>query len=164
MEEFINYVYDKTISYVIKDFSLKELEEVEKSYREYLEFQYSDVVNETNIEKSKEVFTKVEIENFKNAPKIKKQIILLKDLALDEVKYFSDYARVYADERRCNDRIIITSDQARSYIKQMEQLVKQVRDFNLEIANKLLSESIVDFLYASGISDNMSLRSARYKK
>ena len=45
----------------------------------------------------------------------------------------------------------------------MEQLVKQVRDFNMNIANKLLSESIVDFEYASGISDNMSLRTSRKK-
>ena len=164
MKEFIDYIFNENINYVLKDFNDKEIDEIKTSYRDYLEFQYGNVVNESNIDKAKIVFLKMEKDKFENADKIKKQIILLKDVALDEVRYFSDYARIYAEERRDNNRIIITGNQALSYIKQMEELVKHVRKFNMELANNLLEDSILDFNYAAGLSDNMSLRCARHKK
>lgn len=164
MEDFIKYLYDNTIKYIISDFNEDEISEIKEGYLNYLNNHYLDTIDEENIEKAKKVFPEVEIKNWKKVSKKAKQSILLKDSALDDMRYYSDYARVYANERLDNNRIVISEKQAKSYIKHMEDMFEKVRDFNKVIAHQLLSESTVDFLYASGISDNMSLRCARYKK
>ena len=41
---------------------------------------------------------------------------------------------------------------------------EQVREFNKQIANYYVSEGSIDFQYASGITENMSLRIGRMKR
>ena len=163
MEEFLMYVFDHSKDEVLKDFSKDELDEISSGYKNYLRFHYEDTINEEDLDKAKIIFTKVEINNFKGVSKQKKQSLFLRDLALEELKYFSDYSRIYADERRINDRIVITEKQANNFIEQVEELANHVKEFNKGIASKILSESIADFMYASGMSDNMSFRTARKK-
>ena len=161
MEDFIKYLFDSTIDVVLKDFSNDEIDEVKKNYLEYLKLHYKGTIDEDQIEKAKQVFPGIEINNFKNLKKEEKQRLLLEDEALERLEYFSHYANTYALYRMDNDKCAISEEQANNYLVQMGKEFKKVRSFNKHIAENLLSESIVDFQYAAGLTNNMSLRSAR---
>ena len=161
MEDFINYMYDNTIEFILKDFNNEEINEIKEGYLKYLKLHYEDTIDGKQLDKAKKVFPNIEISNFKNLKKEEKKRLLLDDNALEKIKYFSHYANTYAQYRMDNDKCIISEEQANNFIVQMGNECKKVRSFNKSLAENLLSESIVDFQYAAGLTDNMSLRSAR---
>lgn len=171
MENFINSLYLNNIEIVLKDFTNEEYEDIKKAYYSYLTDSYSDIIKKSNksIDEMIRIFSEVERKDWEKESKESKQRILLKDQAFENLGYLSDNALKHAMERlKCEIKNIdynpkITKEQAYNYIKMMEEEASKVKAYNFNIAKTYLSEGTVDYLYASGISDNYSLRVGRMK-
>lgn len=168
--QFFSMIYNGTIKTLISDFSEKEIPEVLQSYQLYIIENYSNVLEPTdNVEKVAKLFIEIENKKWKNKTKEEKQILIMKDPALENLRYLSGIAQKYAQNRLGNELSSgtfiaeLSEEQAQNYIKNLEEYTSQVKPYNSLIAQTYLSEGIIDFLYASKLSDNMSLRVGRLK-
>ena len=162
MKELIDELFNSNIDIILKDFNEDEIDEVKNGYLIYLNNQYLEIdEDEVDLDELLKLFIEVEQKNWANKSKQEKQILLLKDSALDKLKYMSGNAQDYAIQRLNNDNLNITKEQADTLINQIKEQEKLVRDFNISSAKKLVSEGILDLLYAAKLTNNTSLRVGR---
>ena len=160
-----NYIFENSKEEIIKGFSdLKEQNEILFFYRKYLNRIYASTVrNEFDFEKYKDKFLKYELSKWVDVSKSQKQSLLIEDEFLDRLGYLSDLGLKYAIAKIKGEPYSMTPVQARKYISEMNLLVNKVLGFNSNLAQTYLSEGTIDFMYASGLSDKMSLRVGRIK-
>ena len=74
---------------------------------------------------------------------------------------FLSYDKIYMIGVEINQ--LISEDESNEYIKKMKELSLNVKDFNKSLAQSLLSEGIIDYMYAAKMTDNMSFRNSHYR-
>ena len=92
---------------------------------------------------------------------------LLSDPAFDNIKYISNTGFKYAESMLSKKfetgaeiivQPVIEKEKALESIEMLNNNYEQVREFNKMMANYFISEGSLDFQYASGITEHMSLR------
>ncbi len=171
-EEVIKKIYDKTKDVVI-NFVDEELQFLlENAYYEYLVENYGNFdLQEKNIDDVVKIFADLEISKWSNMSIDNRKSELLKDEAFENLRYISNVALKYA-EQKVNSRDIngenmqntLDEETANKYIEALNTYLPQVQDFNKQIADYFVSEGIMDLEFACGRTNYMSLRIGRYYK
>jgi hypothetical protein len=161
---FIQAIYDSMIEIVMNGMDKNDRELIEKKYREILNNRYSELdINASNYDKLYNLFLRRETREWTDFSLNERKNIFIGDPALEEIISLSNQAFEYAWERLTNSSVIpvkVCNDS----IKRMNELSSQVKDFNKKLSLWYLSEGGVDFTYASGMSENTSLRLGRARE
>ena len=170
MNEIINVLYKNNIELILKDFDENDQSEIKKEYLDYLTLHYSRLVNEEyNSSDIIDVIDNMEKDLWLKKKKIEKQRILLKDEKLDKMGEISNIGYENALKKlECLKNNIeyknnLNKVEVELYIDNLTKLSNEVRDFNKEIADRYLSEGILDLLFAANMSENTSFRIGNIK-
>lgn len=169
-DRLINGIFEQT-----KDLILDGIDENDKTqflvdYKKYLIDSYAGTLDEgDDLEKVIKIYVKMEQKKWSNVNINKKLSTIVPDEALRKLGKLSELGYKHAQKRMThlinnmeyNDKLSI--DQAKSYINEMEKLSKQVKPYNVNLANNYLSEGTLDFMFASEMTNDMSLRTARMR-
>lgn len=163
--QFLEELYNKTINTLLIGFDQEEYPEIMSSYKKYLINNYKNVLEpEDDIQKVIDLFIEIENKKWSTKSKKEKQIFIIHDESLENLKRLSELAEKYAKKRLGNEidksifEVELTEVQVKDYIKKLEEYSNSVKVFNKEIALSYLSEGTLDFLYAAKLSDVKSLR------
>lgn len=161
MEELIKTLYDNLINIVLTDIDVSYHEVVKVNYMNYLKNQYFEAYKDF---KDLNVLgqTLIRFEKLKWLDKNSdmKLNLLIEDEFLNKISVISSKAFDYANERKASGKLIDESV-AENLINEMKQYFQKVLDFNKNFAQWCISDGIVDLIYASGKSNNTSLRMGR---
>lgn len=168
-EKLVLEIYNKTINEVLKGIDEKYYEELRSAYMEYLKRNYLSFDLNKNNKKPEEIavlFTQLENSKWINSKPGLKLSELLRDPAFENIKYISNMGYKYAREmldmkfKAGNAPLqpVIDEEKAKESIEMLNNNYEQVREFNKMMANYFISEGSLDFQYASGITEHMSLR------
>lgn len=171
-EKLISEIYNQTINDILNGIDEKYKSELCMAYINYLKRIYLNFDLELGNKKIDElvsVFVNLEKSKWKDANKDSKLSELLHDQAFENIKNISNTGYKYAEEmlskKIFNDAIepVIEKEKAKENIDKLNKYCDQVRNFNKQLATYYVSEGSMDFMYASGITENMSLRIGRMK-
>lgn len=162
----IKNIYDKISVLIIRNVNEKFHNELLKSYLDYLIECYSKYeFEENNIDLYLNAFIELEISKWEDLSEEEKLILLLKDESLEKIRELSgrgyDYAINKITNSESNGNLDINT--ANTYIKNLEELLPLVREHNAALAANLVSEGILDYLFASTDTNNTSLRIGRLR-
>lgn len=82
---------------------------------------------------------------------------MLKDETLEQIINLSNKGTALAREKKNNNQVI-SKELCEEQIKKIEELLPHVLEHNDELAKWYLSEAIMDYTYASGQTENHSMR------
>lgn len=158
INELIEKIYINTINIVLNGFEDNYLELVKRKYYESLKNQYTGLeIHIDDYEKTYETFLKFEIEEWLEKDLEEKKRIFLDDLSLNQIIDIASFAFKSANNR-LNNNVLISKDYVEQLIDKLEQLDKNVLEFNKELSSWYLSECIMDLNYSCGNTNNTSLR------
>ena len=167
-ERLINGIYNNSINSVLKDIEETEKEILMASYKRYLVDSYADTLDEDdNIEQVIALYSVMEIKKWNKKSPDEKKSLLIQDENYKKLYELSNIGYKHANRKilllQTHQEYIpsINEEQARKYIQEMEELYEGVKDYNKKMAGIYLSEGTMDFLYATQLTDNMSLRIGR---
>lgn len=175
-ETLILEIYNKTINDILLGIEEKYKDEVCQAYLEYLKKNYLNFDLELGNKKPEELiilFVDLEKSKWQDTNVDAKLSELLSDPALENIKYISNtgykYAKTMLDKKfemgvEMLLQPVIEEEKAQKSIEMLNTYYDQVRDFNKTIATYYVSEGTIDFQYACGITENMSLRIGRIKR
>ena len=161
-------IYDKTISIVKKEFNQEEFK-YDEIYMDYLNNKYFKLLSEFIAEQSEEMvyaiadtYVEDEIRIWQELTKIEKMSILETDSAFDYLKFLSSVA--FQEAKKCvKSGIHIEDEDAyKSKLKELADCLDSIKEFNIQAAQELLSEAILDIEYVHKKSEMKSLRLSRY--
>lgn len=162
----IKNIYNKISFLIIKNVNEKFHNEILKSYLDYLIECYSEYeFEENNMDLYLDAFIELEISKWEDLSEEEKLILLLKDEALEKIQKISSNGYDHAINKITNSESDGTLDinVANTYIKNLEELLPLVREHNAALAANLVSEGILDYLFASTDTNNTSLRIGRLR-
>ncbi len=169
-EKMVEEIYNKTINDVLNGIDYKYSDELCLAYKGYLKNNYLNFDLSIGGKKPEELailFADLEKSKWHDLDSDAKLSELLSDPAFDNIKYISNTGFKYAESMLSKKfetgaeiivQPVIEKEKALESIEMLNRCYEQVRDFNKDIANYYVSEGIIDFQYASGITENMSLR------
>ena len=169
-------IYNKTINDILIGIDGKYKEELCLAYIEYLKKKYLNFDLDLGNKKPEELislFVDLEKSKWKDTNVDAKLSELLSDSAFENIKHISNTGYKYAKsmlDKKFESGVemllqpVITEEKAQQSIEMLNTYYEQVRDFNKKIATYYVSEGSIDFQYASGITENMSLRIGRIKR
>ena len=152
-------IYENTVDMFLKGFSNTELETIKKMYISYLLRTYSRLELD---DMTVRYYSNLEIIKWKDFNIEGKMSIISEDKNLDELVKLSMEGLHFADQFR-RDGVLLDKKIANEKIELMHELLNKVLDFNKTLATYYYSEGTLDFSYAAGITDFMSLRTGRSK-
>ena len=153
LNDLINFIYDNTISEVLKDIPEEEKKKISDSYKSYLSEMYEDVeINLDNLEQLKAMFTRLELSSWQKKNAEQKRETLYYDEYFDKLFGISGIAFEEAKIRN------LTKEQVMDYLNKMKEYFDKVASYNKKVAEDYLSEASLDFMYAIGESDDKSFR------
>ena len=156
--KFIKELYDRTINSILKDIGDKYVDQVKKGYMNYLIENYDEVYSEEDMYLLDDNISD-EINYWGNQQSVAKLSSFVEDGKFKNLIKLSDESYNLAKKKLYSASSPISIDEAKIKIKQAEELLDEVESFNKIPAENLLSETTLDYQYASGISnDIMSLR------
>lgn len=160
-ENIIKEIYKNTINTILYNIPEYLKQEFANSYFKYL----VDIYLDDDLEESDIViFTELEISKWKLASLDLKLSEILEDKSYDTIKSVSSNGNELAKRRlndNSNNKPVIDLNAALNNVKLLEENLPNVREFNSQRAKQLVSEGIMDFYYASGQTNNTSLRNSR---
>ncbi len=162
----IDKVYENVINMILKDFTYEEQEEVREAYKKYLRDCYEDSLylsdDETELINH---FTELENMKWSDKSKVIKQALILEDEWMDKIRDLSNIALEAATLKLIgkDSEIKLTKKEVVEYEENMKEYLTKVRDFNRQQAYGYVSEATLDFEFAVGLTDNMSLRVGRMR-
>lgn len=169
-QQFLENLYNGTINTFLQGFSDTEKQELLSSYKQYIIDNYTNVLEpDDDVNKVTQLFIDIENKKWLKKTQEEKKIIVVRDQSLDHLQYLSQtafkYAQVRLGKELTGNSFIpeITEEQAKKYLKEMEECIEKIQPHNLKIARTYLSEGSIDFLYAANLTNNMSLRVGRMK-
>lgn len=175
-EKLILEIYNQTINSILIGVDAKYKDELCLAYIEYLKKIYLNFDLKLGNKKTEElvsIFVDLEKSKWQDTNADAKLSELLNDPAFENIKYISNTGYKYA-KSMINKKFgagvetllqpVIEESKAKESIEMLNTYCEQVRDFNKTIATYYVSEGIIDFLYASGITENTSLRIGRIKR
>lgn len=175
-EKLILEIYNKTINDILIGIEEIYKEELCLAYIDYLKKNYLNFDLNLDNKKPEELvklFIDLEKSKWQDMNREAKLSELLKDPAFENIKYISNTGYKYAKsmlDKKFETGVdvvlqpVIDEQRAQESIDMLNRYFEQVRDFNKNIANYYISEGSIDFQYASGITENMSLRIGRIKR
>ncbi len=158
----IEIIYNKTIKTFM--YGLPDDDNIKNYYMDYIKKSYEEFDKGQIVDKNK-INILVELENNKwsnESPEYKKSFII-PDENLKKLSEISEFAYDIAKNRLKND-IINSNINLSEYLLKIEKLNKKVYDFNIFLASELVSETILDLQYATGKSEDTSIRIGRLKE
>ena len=166
MLEVINKVFDKMVVTICSGIDENDCPTIKEEYKNLLHRRYSDsdvMLKINDYDRLFKIIYSIEYKEWVNhSPNIKKGL-LIQDEALNQIMDISNTGFNLA-LKKFNDNTLESVKNVNEEIEKMNKLYDQVRDENKWNAEKYISEGTVDFLYASGQSEAMSLRMGRYPK
>jgi len=156
MENVIKFIYDNTIDIVLKDINRNDIEEAKKGYLHYLHFRYDNKKDVSENDRSMHILAKIEGDNWKAIPLVDRQSLLLKDPALDKLRFFLMSSKVYAKDKKERHINLVSDIQVKNYIMQMHNELSKIRPFNTRLAQKIIKESSDNFMFAAGIKRDLN--------
>lgn len=158
INEMIDKIYSNTINLVLNGFEDKYIELIKQKYYEKIRKKYLTLENKIkNYNASYEIFYQFEQSNWNKKTIEEKKSIFIDDINLNQIVDIASFSYESAKNRLINN-IIISEQYANKLINKLKELDKNVLDFNKDLSNWYLSESIMDLSYACGKTDNTSLR------
>lgn len=162
-DNFISNIYNEMINTILKEIEEVYIIATKEGYRKLLLNRYSTIdINETNYDKLYQTFINLEHKEWDNLSAELKLNILVDDEHLNQMIEISGKAYQCA-KTRLNNMGVISEKTANYYIEKMKNISEQVSDYNKELAKNYLSETILDLLYATGKTENSSLRISHIK-
>lgn len=150
-------IYENTIDKFLENCPENNKQDIRKLYSSYLVRTYSRL----NLDDSSvEYFSELEIIKWKNFSLEGKLSVVCEDNNLDELIKLSMEGLEAADQFR-KSGVVFDKNVASKKIKLMEELLDKVLYFNKSLATYYCSEGSLDFSYAAGLADIMSLRTGR---
>ena len=123
-----------------------------KYYEDYKEYDDFDILYEVILDFEKNSLELLTLNE--------KKSLYVEDKAFNKIRDISNNAVELAWQRK-EKGILVLSSLVDEYERQLKELLGLVADFNENISEILVSESLVDLAYACGKSDNTSLRMGR---
>ena len=175
-EKLILEIYNKTINNILIGIDVKYKDELCLAYMEYLKKNYLNFDLDLGNKKPEELvslFVDLEKSKWQDTNTDAKLSELLSDPAFENIKYISNTGYKYAKsmlDKKFETSVeillqpVIEEEKAQESIEMLNTYYEQVRDFNKRMATYYVSEGSIDFQYASGITENMSLRIGRIKR
>ena len=164
-EEIIKKIYKNTISTVLENIDSEVVNDLCAAYYEYLLRNYSNFDTKgKNEEEVITIFSQLEKSKWSNMNSGMKKSELLKDEAFEHIKYISGMGLKYAQERVVKNSVVLDAETADKYIDLLNEYLPKVQKFNVFIAQNYVSEGIMDLQFASGKTNDMSLRIGRMIK
>ena len=152
-------IYENTIDMFLKNFPDTEFETIRKMYLSYLIRTYSRLDLDDRLV---EYYSDLEVIKWKDFNVDGKMSIISEDKNFDELIKLSMEGLQFADQFR-KKNIMLDKKIANEKIELMSELLNKVLDFNKKLATYYYSEGTLDFSYAAGLTDLMSLRTGRSK-
>lgn len=160
----ITYIYNNMIGIVLRGFESTYVNIVSKKYMDILINRYSDIQFDIkNINDVCKDLFELEYDEWNAMPIDVKKHILVDDLALEKIIDLSSEALKYAKNKLYNN-IVVSKDVTDEIILKLNLCYNNVADFNKDLAMWYISESTVDLDYASGQSENTSMRIGHLRK
>lgn len=170
MEEAIERIYNHVINIVIDGLEQENIEIAKEEYKRQLK-EYI-LTMESEIKKYKFIINdyeqlyngilKSEEEKWSNLPIGIKKNKLLKDEALNEIINISSEGYKKAEERLYNNKFT-PIEYSEEKIKKLKELRELVKEYNKALSDWYISEGTMDLKYASGQTENTSLRIGHLK-
>lgn len=170
-KEDISKIYNVCINTVLNGVDGDIKNEIAVGYYNYLMNTYSDFdISNITVSVSQALDLLIDLENSKwnNATVSIKKLEFIKDSALDNIKRISGIAHKYATKKinitDINGNLVsntLDEETADKNIELLNNYLLQVKDFNKELANIYVSDGILDFEFACGRTNYVSLETGR---
>lgn len=157
--ENIKRIFENTINDFLIGFNADDKDKIKNLYFSYLTRKYSKInLNDISIK----YYSDLEKIKWKDLSLEGKLSVISEDKNLDEIIKLSMEGLKAADDFRMNGNKF-DKKTANEKIQRMNDLFDKVLEFNKGLARYYCSEGSLDFSYAAGMSDLMSLRTGRSK-
>jgi len=151
-------IYNATIGSLLANVDEKEAESMENAYQGYLQDRYGILpISDSNYDRIIGIYIKGESDKWSAMSVDGKRAYLFRDASFSELAGLSGEAESYA-RARLESKSIISEEKASQMIARMKELVDKVEPYNKDMALIYLSEGSVDCIFASGKSNNTSIR------
>lgn len=158
IDSVLEKVYSMIESILIEGVEPSYLEEMRKNYIKTLNLKYYDDYKDyDDFDMLFEAIMDFEKSSLEFLTPGEKKSLYIKDEAYEKIQEISRNAESLAWNRKETGEIAETP-LCENYIYQLTVLLNQVADFNKNVAEILVSESLVDLAYACGRTENTSLR------
>ena len=163
IKELIISIYREMINVILKDIN-EEREEIAQNYLSFLSKVYGDKeINKENYDKMHNIILGIEKRRWDNSTVNERLSYFSSDKSFSIIQELSKKAYSLANLSRQNNEITISKKEVDYYINLMIQELDKVKDFNKSEAERMVSESILDFKYASGNHNRSSFRIGHIK-
>ena len=163
INDIINKIYDNMIGVILVGMEEENYNEVSNEYKRILLNRYSSIsINGRDPEELYDKILKIEYDEWQPMAPPMKSHILIKDKSLDQIIDIANGAYKAAKERLYDGKTIST-EVADSNKTKMEELYNDVKEYNKALADWHISEGTMDLEYASGRTENTSLRIGRMR-
>ncbi len=163
-EKIIQEIFDQIVPFVLKDIPLEYIDEVKKGFYNYLTIKYAFKDFEENKLETIKLVIKLEQMEWERASNVYKLRLFVKDNSYEKICNLSLEAFEQAQKKNNNLVNVLSSLEAETKINELTNGLSHVCFFNYDLAKELISEGILDYLYASRDTDVMSLRLSHAKK
>lgn len=150
-------IYENTVDKFLENFSVSEIESIRNLYLSYLIRTYSHLKLD---DIAVDYYSNLEVIKWKDFNIDGKMSIISEDKSLEELVKLSMEGLHYADQFR-KYGTMLDKKIANEKIKLMNELLNKVLEFNKKLATYYYSEGSLDFSYAAGLTNLMSLRTGR---
>lgn len=155
---FINQLYNETIKQVLKGVPYLYQREVKINYKNNLIEKYEDLtIDKSNVNEKLNKFIQFELSYWNNLSIDMKLSHFVKDKAYEEIIFISILGLQLAQKKQ-DENIAFDQKMATAYVERMNELLRIVKYFNKESAKMYFFEGILDFQYASGLTEEKSIR------
>jgi len=164
IQKMINQLFSTTLDQLLSDIPSEFKAEMQSAYSQHLIKRYGEVTLPDANKTDDYVTTLVnrELREWGSSSPEMKMSAFLKDEFLDKIGAIAEQGFSYASKKLI-DQTTISPETAKQNIEMLKQYLPQVRSFNVLLAQSYVSEGILDFQYAAGLTENISLRLGRSK-
>lgn len=154
MNSFIQKMYNNLIDIIIKDIPEEYLDIIKKKYFNYL----NNIYSKEKSDKKVDVIIEFEKKQWSNLNTNSKLFLFITDDYYERICKLSDEALSFAWKKLIDNNNQLSEKEADNKIKDLKEALFRVKDFNKDSAQRLVSESILDYQYASRDTKYISLR------
>ncbi len=157
----IDKLYSITISFILNNCNDEYADELKIAYMNYLQKTYSAVIDEKISDNKLNVIIKLEKEYWDNKSQLEKLSLLITDVSFNNLNTISTEIFNLAREKMINKYEVKnkpSKEEIDKMIASFKELTNDVYFFNEGAAKRILSETILDYLYVFSDNDVFSLR------
>ena len=162
MEQFIEELYSNTVNELLNGIPDEYKEKVSNGYKEHLKAVYGNLrIVEGKYEQALKEETEDYMKKFASLMPFSKLTLYARDENMEELCKLAGEAfelAIHKDEVKDT----LDKDEIAAKIRRMEELYEKVEFYNKLAAQTTLSEGTLEYNYALGNSDLMSMRSSHY--